>query len=118
MDLKIIKAALACKCPKCGKGDLFKSGFLNLGLRANCDVCGLDFSKNDSGDGPAVFLIFILGFALVPLALLMEVLLSPPLWAHALVWGVIAIGLTVGSFKPLKSYIIALQYKHRAGDFE
>ena len=78
----------------------------------------MDYTKNDSADGPAVFMIFVLGFTLVPLALLFENIIAPPLWVHALLWSVVALGLTVGMLKPLKSYIIALQYKHRPGDWE
>jgi uncharacterized protein (DUF983 family) len=117
IDKQAITLALACKCPKCGQGDLYPSGF-NLSLKEQCDVCGLNLAKNDSADGPAVFLIFILGFLLVPLALLFETIFAPPLWVHAVLWGAVAIGLTVGSLRPIKAYIIALQFKHRPGDWE
>jgi len=88
-----------------------------MDLRDVCAECGLDFSQNDSADGPAVFLIFILGALLVPLALFTDSLFDWPLWLHGIVWGVAALGLTVGSLRPLKAYIIALQYKHRPDDF-
>ena len=114
---RLIVQALACKCPRCKEGDLYQSGF-SIELRKVCEKCGLDFSKNDSADGPAVFLIFVLGFSLVPLALLFETLVAPPLWVHAVLWTVVALSLTIGSLKPLKSYIIALQFKHRPGDWE
>lgn len=116
-DKSLMRRALACRCPKCHEGRLFKRGF-TLDIEEKCDVCGLDFSKADSADGPAVFLIFVLGFALVPLALILEVLAAPPLWVHGVLWSAVALGATVGALKPLKSYIIALQFKHRAGDFE
>ena len=77
-----LKTALACKCPQCGAGDLYVSRY-TLTIRENCSVCGLELSENDNGDGPAVFLIFILGFLLVPMALIFEVVFSPPLWVHA-----------------------------------
>ncbi len=89
-----------------------------MSLRDNCAVCGLDLTKNDSADGPAVFLIFILGFLLVPLALITDNLFSPPLWVHAILWGSVALGLTLGALRPLKAYIIALQFKHRPKDWE
>ena len=54
-----IAAGLACRCPRCGRGRLF-DGYLTVAAR--CSACGLDLSKADSGDGPAVFIIFILGF--------------------------------------------------------
>ena len=113
-----LQRGLSCKCPKCGKGNLFQSGFFALDLLEKCDSCGFDYSKNDSADGPAVFLIFILGTAIVPLALLVEYLFHPPLWVHAVTWTIVVLGLTVGSLKPLKSYVIYLQYKHRPGDWK
>ncbi|MCC7305863.1 MAG: DUF983 domain-containing protein [Alphaproteobacteria bacterium] len=115
-DKALLDIAWACKCPKCGQGDLYKPG-LTLSLRDHCESCGLDLSRNDSADGPAVFLIFILGFLLVPLALLLEVLTHPPLWVHVILWSSLALGVTLGSIRPLKAYIIALQFKHRPGDW-
>lgn len=116
-DFEQIKLALACKCPKCRQGDLFRPG-LTLTLRDRCEVCGLNLSKNDSADGPAVFLIFILGFALVPLAIWLEFAVHPPIWVHVVLWGGLALGTTLGALRPLKAYIIALQFKHRPQDWE
>ena len=116
-DADIIKLALRCRCPRCQKGSLYGEG-LTWTLRPSCAECGLDFSKNDSADGPAVFLIFILGALLVPLAWIVEAMFSPPSWVHAVVWTPVALALTLGSLRPLKAYIIALQYKHRPGDWE
>ena len=117
MDKQAILTALACKCPRCGEGSLYPSGF-NLVLLPACPVCGLNLSKNDSADGPAVFLIFILGFSLVPLALLFENIFAPPLWVHGVLWGIVALGATIGMLRPLKAYIIGLQYKHRPEDWQ
>lgn len=116
MDTELFKLGMARKCPKCKSGNIFKPGF-TMDLKDSCENCGLDLSKNDSADGPAVFLIFILGALLVPLALLVEFTLHPPLWFHAVFWGGVALGLTLGTLKPLKAYIIALQYKHRPNDW-
>lgn len=117
-DGQLLKQALACKCPKCGQGDLYKPGFLNLSLNDVCSSCGFALSKNDSADGPAVFLIFILGFLLVPFALFIDHIFTPPLWVHAIVWTVVTLSLTLGLLKPIKSYVIALQLKHRASDWK
>ncbi len=108
--------ALACKCPRCGVSDLYKPGSF-MDVQDVCPNCGLKLAKNDSADGPAVFLIFILGFLLVPLALIFEALVHPPLWVHAVLWTIVALGLTLGSLRPLKAYVIALQYRHRPGDW-
>lgn len=117
LDTALLKTALSCQCPKCGKGNLYPSRF-NLALNEHCPHCGLNLARNDSADGPAVFLIFILGFLLVPLAITFENLMAPPLWVHIVLWGAVALGMTIGALRPLKSYIIALQYKHRPGDWE
>lgn len=116
-DKETLKLGWKCKCPRCKQGNLYKPGF-SLSLKSTCDICGLALDKNDSADGPAVFMIFAFGFALVPLALLLEVLIAPPLWLHAVIWGTITLVLTLGLLKPLKAFVIALQYKHRKTDWD
>ena len=114
-DSSLLKTGWACKCPRCRQGDIYASS-LTMTVRDVCPVCGLDLAANDSADGPAVFLIFILGFALVPLALILDAFFAIPLWVHAVLWTAIAIGLTLGLLRPVKAYIIALQYKHLPWD--
>ncbi|RCK47097.1 hypothetical protein TH25_16445 [Thalassospira profundimaris] len=109
--LSPIRTGLACKCPRCGGGKLF-SGYLTV--REACDVCGLDMRNHDAGDGPAVFIIFILGFLVVPLALWVELTYQPPLWLHVVMWFPTVIGLTLLLLRPLKGVMVALQYRHRS----
>lgn len=104
-------AGLTCRCPRCGKGRLFK-GF--LGLRERCEVCGLDYAFADSGDGPAVFIILIVGFIVVGAALVVEALYQPPYWVHAALWLPLVMVLSFGLLRPFKAVLIALQYKHKA----
>ena len=54
----VAKAALLGRCPRCGKGALFR-GLLDV--RDTCESCGLDLRSHDAGDGPAVAGIFVLG---------------------------------------------------------
>ncbi len=104
------RTGLACRCPACGEGRLFR-GFLELVER--CPVCGLDLSAADSGDGPAVFIILILGIVIVGLALVVEVEFEPPLWLHALIWPPLILGGALLLLRPFKATMIALQYKHK-----
>ncbi|MDF2095936.1 DUF983 domain-containing protein [Aquibaculum arenosum] len=108
-----LAAGLGCRCPRCGQGRLF-DGFLTVQDR--CERCGLDLKSADSGDGPAVFLIFILGFLVVPAALLFESWVEPPLWVHAVLWGVVILGGAIAMLRPFKATMIALQYRHKASD--
>ena len=48
-----------------------------------------DYGFADSGDGPAVFAIFILGFLVLGGALLVEFRLEPPVWVHLVLWGLL-----------------------------
>jgi len=107
------KTGLACRCPRCGRGKLFK-GFLTL--RDHCPECGLDFSKADSGDGPAVFVILLLGALIVFLALMVEIRYEPPLWLHAIIWPPLILGGAIAMLRPMKATMIALQYRHKASD--
>mgnify|MGYP000280103203 CR=1 FL=1 len=99
------------RCPRCGEGRLF-DGFLTLAPR--CSNCGLEFDFADSGDGPAVFIMMIVGFVVVGLALVVEFTLHPPYWLHAIIWVPLVLGLSIGLLRPLKGLMIAQQYKHRA----
>ena len=78
-----IGAGLSCSCPRCGKGKLFR-GFLTLQPR--CEHCGLDYTFADSGDGPAVFIMFLAGAVVVGAALITEIMFHPPYWVHAALW--------------------------------
>lgn len=106
-----IKAGLAGRCPRCGEGRLF-SGFLAVGT--SCGVCGLDYGFADSGDGPAAFVILIIGFVVVGLALWTEVSLSPPLWLHFMIWIPLAIALGLLALRLIKGVLITLQYRNKA----
>jgi uncharacterized protein (DUF983 family) len=77
-----------------------------------------DLRAHDVGDGAAVFVILILGFVIVGLALLLEAKAEPPLWVHALIWPVVIFGGTIAMLRPLKATLIALQYRHRRDTFD
>ncbi len=108
-------AAWHSACPRCGRGRLFSS-FLQVAER--CDMCGLDLAKNDSGDGPAVFLIFILGFLAVPLAFWIWTAFDLPTWAPALIASAFVIVLAALLLRPSKALVVALQYRHRREELE
>ena len=107
--ISLTRAALACRCPRCGEGALF-TGLLTV--RPSCPACGLDLSAQDAGDGPAVFVIFFLGLIVVGLAAIVEIKLSPPIWVHMALWTPLIIGGAILMLRPLKAGLIALQFRH------
>jgi uncharacterized protein (DUF983 family) len=107
------KAGLACRCPRCGKGRLY-SGYLKVAPK--CDVCGLDLKFADSGDGPAVFVIFAVAPIVIILAFITEALFHPAPWMHLVLWIPTIIILTLLLLRPFKATMIALQYQRQAGE--
>jgi uncharacterized protein (DUF983 family) len=110
---RAMRAGLLCRCPRCGRGKLF-AGFLTP--RPRCEVCGLDYGFADSGDGPAVFIMFFAGFIVVGAALVTEALYHPPYWVHAALWVPLSLIVTLGPLRPMKGMMIALQYFHKAAE--
>lgn len=108
-----IKAGVMCACTRCGAGALFR-GPLTLTINAACPRCRLSFAFADSGDGPAVFVIMILGFLVLGLALILEFKVGPPLWVHMVVWPVVTLGAGWALLRVMKATLIALQFKHKA----
>jgi uncharacterized protein (DUF983 family) len=111
-QLSPFATGLRCRCPRCGQGRLY-SGFLNVADR--CGACGLDLRKHDSGDGPAVLLIFFLGAVVVALAIWVEIAYEPPMWVHAAIWPAVILIATLVLLRPLKAAMVALEYKHKIG---
>jgi uncharacterized protein (DUF983 family) len=85
-------------------------------VKPRCDVCGLDYSFIDAGDGPAVFVILFAGFIVVGCALAVETMYQPPYWVHAVLWGPLILITTVLPVRPLKGILIALQFHHKAAE--
>ena len=107
------RAAIFSLCPRCGKGKLF-NGY--LALAPACASCGLDYAMFDAGDGPAVFVILIVGAIVAGLALYVEFTFHPPYWVHALLWIPLIIVLTFSLLRLFKATLLVLQYKHKAGE--
>lgn len=106
-------AGLAGRCPRCGQGALFSTF---LGVRDSCEACGLDYSSSDAGDGPAVFVIFIVGFVAVLIAFVTRFSWGLPILGAFAISSFAAIGLTLLLLRPLKATLIALQFHNKSGE--
>ena len=104
-------AGLAGRCPVCGKGRLFE-GFLSLS--SACEACGFDLAKADSGDGPAVFVIIIVGFLTVFGTLFAMIALNPPVWVLLSASLPLAGALCLLLLRPMKGLMIGAQIMNKA----
>ncbi len=104
-------AGLRMRCPQCGQGKVFQS-YLKLAPR--CSACGADFAKADAGDGPAVFVVLIVGALVTPLLFILQFML--PGWQAVLITILAAAGLCLALLPPFKATLFALQWKHKASE--
>ena len=109
----VLLASLFGRCPRCGKGALF-NGY--LAIARGCSVCGLDFATFDVGDGAAALVILVVGAMVCAGALWVEFTFHPPLWLHAALWTPVIVAATFILLRVIKSALLVLQYRHRAGE--
>jgi uncharacterized protein (DUF983 family) len=83
-------------------------------FRDRCESCGLDYKFIDTGDGPAVFAILILGAVVLGGALYVEFTFGPPVWVHVVLWGIVTPLLALVLLRFLKAGLSALQWANQA----
>ncbi len=108
------RAGFTCRCPACGKGRLY-AGFLKIADA--CPACGQSFKGADPGDGPAFFVMFLVGAIVVGLAILVELTIQPSYWVHLVLWAPTVFALSALFLRPAKGLLVAFQFKNRAHDF-
>lgn len=106
-----IDCGLKGLCPRCGARGLF-AGVVRFA--AACPGCGLRFADFNVGDGPAAFLVLILGAIVVALATVLEVSASPPWWVHVLLWLPLTTIGVIGSLRVAKGWLLAAEYRAAA----
>lgn len=101
------------RCPRCGKGKLFK-GY--IATPPACEACGLDYGFADSGDGPAVFVMLIAGFMAMGFVLWFEFTYNPPVWVHLVVSLPVTLGICLVLLRVFKGVLIGLQHRNDAAE--
>ena len=104
--------ALGGNCPRCGEQTLF-AGWVAFAPR--CRACGLDFAGFNVGDGPAAFLILIVGAIVAVAAILVDLAFSPAWWVH-LLWLPVMVGLTLAGLRFGKAALVYQIFHHNAGE--
>jgi uncharacterized protein (DUF983 family) len=111
----LVGAAFRGRCPRCGEGRIFTGK--GTEVAESCSVCGLPLGRHDIGDGASVFLIFLLGFTLVPALVLGGNAWDWPFWLTMLL-AALALGASVPLLlKPSRAMALHLQYRYRPEDY-
>ena len=104
--------AIRGDCPRCGAPGLF-SGWVRFADK--CGKCGLDYSAFNVGDGPAAFLILVIGAIVTVGALVLDASAEPPWWVH-LLWVPVTAALTIGGLRIAKAWLLGQEYREQAGE--
>lgn len=105
-------ASLNGLCPRCGAHSLF-AGVARFA--PECARCKLPFASFDVGDGPAVFLILIVGTIVAVAAIWVDLAYSPRWWVH-LAWLPVLTGLTLAGLRIGKAALMYQIFHHSAGE--
>jgi uncharacterized protein (DUF983 family) len=105
------------RCPKCGRGRLFRAYLKPV---AACAACRESLGHIRADDAPPYFTIFIVGHLVVGLALFVEMNFHPPMWVHMTTLPVLVLALTFGLLPVVKGTLIGLMWrlKLRGDEFQ
>lgn len=107
----VARLAIEGRCPRCEARTLF-AGIARFAPR--CASCKLDFAQFNVGDGPAAFLVLVVGAIVTTGAIALELGSSPPFWVHVLIWIPVTLVLVLGLLRVAKAALLALEYRNRA----
>jgi uncharacterized protein (DUF983 family) len=78
-----LKGILLGRCPRCGRGAIFRPGLAGLFLmNERCPVCGMVYERGPGYFLGAMYVSYGLGvLTILPVAMALAVVLDWPLWA-------------------------------------
>ncbi len=109
-----VKLGLACKCPACGKGKLFRA---YLKVADTCPHCGEALHHHRADDGPAYLTILIVGHLMAPVLLFVYPRWMPEPWMMALGLSAGCIALSLALLPRMKGMVVAIQWSRRMHGF-
>ena len=83
-----------------------------------CPHCGEELHHHRADDFPAYLVIVIVGHILVPIVLLVETEIAPPIWLSMSLWPAVALAMTLGLLQPVKGAVVATQWYGGMHGFE
>jgi uncharacterized protein (DUF983 family) len=89
-----------------------------LKVADRCPACGEELHHHRADDFPAYVVIVIVGHIMVPLVLLVETHIAPPLWVGMMLWPASVVALALALLQPVKGAIVGLQWALGMHGFE
>ncbi|TCL70447.1 DUF983 domain-containing protein [Rhizobium sp. BK251] len=109
-----IMRGLACKCPACGEGRLFRAFLKPVD---HCATCGEAMFHHRSDDLPPYLVILVLGHVIVGGYMMTDMVYPLPLWLTLSIWAPITVITALLCIQPIKGGVIGLQWAMRMHGF-
>jgi uncharacterized protein (DUF983 family) len=107
MQLRSWKIAMArgalCRCPACGKGQMFRAFLKPVEL---CAECAEPLHHQRADDAPPYFTMMIVGHIVIPIAVIIERVWHPEIWLQLAIWLPLTLFLTLGLLPVVKGAIM------------
>ena len=103
------------RCPKCGKGHLFRS-FLKVA--DHCEACGEEFHHHRADDFPPYLSILIVGHIIVGLMLHLEFSYDIAPWVYVATMVPAAVILPLAILPSIKGAVVGLQWANKMYGFD
>lgn len=115
LAMPAILNGLMCRCPKCGKGRLFRA---YLKVADACSACGEELSHHRADDMPPYISIVIVGHLLVGALLHMEMTMIVAPWVYLVTLLPLALFLPLATLPSIKGAVVGLQWANRMHGFD
>jgi len=110
-----LRNGTACKCPKCGKGNLFRA---YLKVNDVCPNCGEELFHHRADDAPPYIAIVIVGHIIIFAMLHMEMVYRVPPITYLYTMVPLGIVLPLLMLPSIKGFIVGLQWANRMHGFD
>ena len=104
-----MRRGMTNRCPRCGNRPLFL-GYLRVIDR--CPQCHTALGALPADDAPPYFTILLVGHLIVPLLVLMEITVAPPLWLEIAIFLPLTAVLALALLRPIKGATVAWLLHH------
>ena len=106
---------LKCRCPKCGKGKLFRA---YLKVSDTCANCGEELFWHKADDMPPYISIIIVGHVIIGLMMELEATMPQAPWVYLATMVPLALLMPLAMLPSIKGGVVGLQWANRMHGFD
>lgn len=112
--VRSILRGMACRCPRCGEGKLFRAFLKPVDT---CEACGEEIFHQRADDLPPYIVIMIVGHVLLGGYMTTDLIFPASEWLHLAIWAPLCVLTAIACIQPVKGGVIGLQWALRMHGF-